>query len=123
MPTQAEAYAVLLPEGALGVGTVNVPVTAVQVASNGFRYERLTRRLGDPAHRGLADDRASPVRRVLDVRVVRRERREALNRDLGLRTAAQRTALETTSEALARRGSRESGAGEESSGESELHDD
>ena len=32
IPTQALAYAVVEPEGAEGVGTVNVPVTAVQVA-------------------------------------------------------------------------------------------
>lgn len=78
-----------------------------------------------PTHRSLTLDRAGPVRRVLDVRVVRRERRDGIGGDLGLRRAARRAALETTGEAIARRelGSRKGGASEEEGGESELHHD
>ena len=71
MPTQAVAYAVLVPEGALGVGRMKVPVTPVQVACTRMVMMSMTIELFcDCTHRGLADGSACPVGEIYDIGLV-----------------------------------------------------
>ena len=100
MPTQAEAYAVLLPEGALGVGTVKVPVTPVQVAWVRMRTKG-TIQTSNCTHCRFTDDSTSPVVTVRDVGFVRVEGRKTLGCKLGVRKTFSSAALEATSKALA----------------------
>ena len=73
MPTQAVAYAVLSPEGALGVGRVKVPVTPVQVAWTRMVMMSTSIELFCiRTHRCLADGRAGPVVEIYDIGLIRR---------------------------------------------------